>query len=226
MKQYSFFIIGFLTFSVLLVSSCKDDKVETEPEVDYGYTYFPMQANLVREYKVVEERYAGKNIDSTSYYLKEELQAVENKGDENQQVVRRYKRSSTTAEWVFDSLWVQAQNEETAFSIENNLRLVKMTFPLVEGTSWDRNLYNVNEVKQVIVQEFGKPIQQNTLLFEETVKVKIDSFITLVNSDYQYEVYAKNVGLIKTYSKHLNHQPKKDTTGTRVEKVLIGYAQK
>lgn len=225
MKQFSFFTIGFLVFSVFTLSSCKQDKVEEEPALDSGYAYFPMNEKLVREYKVLEERYAGETIDTTSYFLKEELQVVENKGDENQQVVRRYKRTSATAEWVFDSLWIQARNDASAFSIENNLRLLKLTFPLVEGTSWDRNLYNVNETKLVVAQELGKPMQQQGLIFEETIKVKIDSFITFVNSDYAFEVYAKNIGLVKSYSKYLNHQPNKDTTGTRIEKVLISYVQ-
>lgn len=210
------FIYSFLV--LCLFSSCGND-ADPLPEIYYGYEYFPLDGIAVKEYKVIEERYTGSTIDSNEYFLKEEFQESSVVSDETQQVVKRYKRLSEESDWVFDSLWVIARNEERAFSIENNLRLVKLHFPLSIGNEWDRNEYNVNNDRLVILETLEEVSTEGKM----TAKVSVESFTSLVNRDIQYEVYAKNIGLINQYSEHLNHQPGKDTVGTRVGQILTAY---
>ena len=93
---------------MVFLVACGGEETETQP-VDTGESYFPMKKGLYREYEIVDERYQRGSIDTSIYYLREELKEVVDAADEQQQLVRRYKRPDLSSEWVFDSTWVQAK---------------------------------------------------------------------------------------------------------------------
>lgn len=210
-----------LVYTVLIFSliSCGGDETETQP-VDTGESYFPMKEGSFREYKIVDERYQRGSIDTSIYYLKEELKIVEDASDEQQQFVRRYKRTDTTSAWVFDSTWVQAKNETNAFYVENGVRYNKLEFPLFSDKKWNFNAFNTKDELTYKVRFIDGKFHD----FEPAIYISdVDSIESLVNREYQYEVYLKEIGLAEKHNEKLNFQPGKDTVGYRIHQKLMKY---
>ena len=212
---------AYCFFIIMLLTSCGGKDVETEPS-DKGYDYFPLVEGLYREYQVVDERFQVGTIDTSIYFLREELQETVDASDEMQQLVRRYKRTDTLSDWKFDSTWIQAKNEINAFYLENSVRFNKLEFPLFTNKKWDMNAYNTQSDLQSEVRFVGGKYNG----FEEVTYIAIDSFFNLVGREHMYEVYKKNVGLVEKHNESLNHQPKADTVGFRIHQKLIKYGQK
>lgn len=192
-------------------------------EESRGLGYFPIEGVTNKEYRVIEERYNGSSIDTTIFYLKEEFEGKALIGDEYQQIIKRYKKVNINDSWVLDSLWKNARTSTHAFSIENNIRFVKLSFPLKVNGEWDKNDYNTFEEKVILLDDKDVSRDLNGVQYPKTVKVMFDDFTSLVNRDIQFEIYAEDIGLLRVYSEHLNHQPGKDTVGTRVEQILLSY---
>lgn len=203
----------------LFLVSCGGDETETQP-VDTGEAYFPMKEGLYREYKIVDERYQRGSIDTSIYYLREELKEVVEVSDEQQQWVRRYKRPDLSSEWLFDSTWVQAKNELNAFYVENGVRFNKLEFPLFSDKQWDFNAFNAKDELTYQVRFINGQFNE----FTPAIYISdVDSIESLVSREYEYEVYLKEVGLAEKHKENLNFQPGLDTVGSRIHQQLIHY---
>lgn len=193
---------------VVVVSSCGNAKdVDANPPLDpdLGKTYFFLEANKFREYDVYEIRYTGVDIsDTLEYQLREEVKEAFTTNGIESRVVHRLTRSLSGAPWVLDSVWTARVERERAVSVENNLPLQKLIFPVDVGRRWDRNLLNGNEA---IVQEyltFNQPFTQGFNTFLKACVVQVsndndenDTGLAITFRDERTEVYADSIGLVR-----------------------------
>lgn len=193
---------------------------------DYGYEYFPIIEGRYIEYNVLFENYNSGVVDTSNYQIREEWSDIDSLTDEQQQQVRLYKRLNGDSDWELDSVWTQSINVQAAFRTERDIRFQRLEFPLFEGAEWDVNDFNVMSSNSAVVQSIDHNVIVNNQEFSSGMRISIDSFFTFVNRDYQYEKYAKGVGLIERYHEKLNFQPGKDTLGFRVHQSLSSYGQK
>ncbi len=210
-----------LIYSILMLflTACGGEETDPQP-LETGESYFPMKKGLYREYVVIDERYQRGSIDSSIYFLREELKEVVIASDEQQQFVRRYKRPDSSSDWMFDSTWLQAKTLSNAFYIENGIRYNKLEFPLHADQQWDFNAYNSKNELTYQVRLINKRFNE----FEPVIYISdADSIESLVNREYEYEVYLKEVGLAEKHTEKLNFQPGKDTVGFRIHQKLITY---
>ncbi len=210
-----------LIYSILMLflTACGGEETDPQP-LKTGESYFPMKKGLYREYVVIDERYQRGSIDSSIYFLREELKEVVVATDEQQQLVRRYKRSDSFSDWTFDSTWVQAKTEASAFYVENGIRYNKLEFPLFVDKQWDFNAYNTMGELTYQVRFINNRFNG----FEPAIYISdVDSIESLVSREYEYEVYLKEVGLAEKHKEKLNFQPGKDTVGFRIHQKLITY---
>ena len=55
--------------------------------------------------------------------------------------IERYERKSNLLDWEIKDIWTTVLTEDGAEWIEENMRFLKMVFPLREGVEWDGNRY-------------------------------------------------------------------------------------
>ncbi|MEI6124195.1 MAG: hypothetical protein WCQ95_11280 [Bacteroidota bacterium] len=204
--RYIRFCILFVVFG-LAFFSCKK---ETELPVDMGYKYFPVNTGHWAIYNVDSISYNDFTgaIDSFHFQIKEFVESVfvDNSGAETQRL-ECYYRPNDTSNWVIRDVWAENLTASTAQRVEENLRLVKLVFPVTEGLQWNGNAYNMLGEQNYEYDNVHSTFAINGFSFDSTLVVKQKELYTLISEDLQKEIYAARVGLVyKRYVK-LSKQP-------------------
>ena len=119
----------------------------TAPEpVDLGYEYFPLNFGEIRVYEVQKIEHKVAQLSDTTYYqLKEVVGEAFKSGNEDVYPIERYVRENENLAWRLDSVWSARRNAYQAVVVENNISIIKLSFPLEEGRRWDGNAMNYRD---------------------------------------------------------------------------------
>lgn len=222
-------VFGFL-FLTMVASSCSEDSETTTTSP--GYDYFPLETGMYTTYEVDsifhDQPLAGVPgiHDTAHYFLKEVVDStfLDAEGETGYRIVR-YKRDSTNQEWILTDIWSAKLSPNNAERIEENLRYVKLAFPISRFSNWDGNALNNLDEWRFSYDSLYIPRQYGDLNFQETVTVDERFFLTEVNDEFAYEVYAKDVGLIFRHHKVLFTRP--SYLNNRVaQNIISGYEYK
>ncbi|MBP7450356.1 MAG: hypothetical protein KA817_09970, partial [Flavobacteriales bacterium] len=156
---------------VMVLVGCK--KQETG-EPDLGLGYFPNVIGSWIEYQVDSigrDDEAGVH-DTVSYRLKEKV--VEAYYDPQGRLAYRIHRMVRNADnlWVVRDVWTRTVSTSAAETTEENLRRLKISFPVALGRAWDMNVYNVEEELELTHREIGIAYTVNGLAFDKTTLVE------------------------------------------------------
>lgn len=214
---------------MLALAACKK---ETEVvALNYGYNYFPLQIGKYVTYNVQTTTYdivaAGTPYDLkiltnagieyvdtvfTSFQMKEEI--VDTIKDNNGRLgykIHRYKRPDATQPWVIDRVWAAYRSATEAEKVEDdNLRFVRLIFPIDSASTWKATKYINEEETYTIASETLTPYKGWRSKYLDIDKpftingIAMDSTLHLTHVDddgaterrYVEERYARNIGLI------------------------------
>lgn len=210
------FTFFFLVSIVILFQNCKSKSTFEDYQPEMGYDYFPLQIGKYRTYVVDSILYdIGDNnmIDTTHSrtFVKHVVAdtIIDNLGRSGFKI-ERYERLNDTLSWEIKDIWTAIQTEEKAEWIEENLRFIKMVFPLKEGTEWDGNKFiDISTIVPIAGEsvEVFKSWDYEILSVDETEQIGNFTFenistISQANSEnlieirYSQEKYAKEIGLV------------------------------
>ncbi len=183
-----------LALTGALVTGCNKD--DNEEPIDLGYDFFPNNIGTFIEYEVDSLNHDLVN-DTTHFFLREVLveEFVDNEG---QLAVRveRYKRTSSNDDWTISDVWVQKRTTTTAERVEENLRFVRLAFPINQQQSWNGNAYNTLGAWEHSYQNVYETQMYNGLVFHNTITVMQVDNVNLIDQEQATEVYARDIGLI------------------------------
>lgn len=203
-------------FAFILIASCKR-KVIPADNVELGKDYFPLQIGHFIEYDVDSIKFNDftHTIDSFHFELKDiyESEFLDNEGRKSF-MVNRYKRQDNTYPWVEDLTYYVTETPFNVEVIEDNLRFVKMVFPVKINTKWHGNLYIPSTLLPELIWLSGweykyvninEPHGNGFLNFDNTVTVNEADIVVGDSLDalnysariFSKEIYAKNVGLVQ-----------------------------
>jgi hypothetical protein len=190
------FIVITLILSITLIISCKKDKALPP---DLGYNYYPTSVGWYIEYEIDSIVYNDftNNIDTIHYFLKEVIESeFENASDSVLFRIERFKRNNITDEWGISDVWFVIKNNNSIIRTEENIRYVKMIFPVKNGARWNGNTYNTFQEQIYEYIKKDETFKFDNLSFDSTVTVKQLENINLIEKQESKEVYARNIGLI------------------------------
>ncbi|MFN7119134.1 MAG: hypothetical protein ACK4TA_20215 [Saprospiraceae bacterium] len=206
-----------LLLVILLITGCKEETETIDNQEDYAY--FPLEVGRYWVYEVdsllVSPTTGGNKIDSTRSYLKDTLveQFIANNGDTVYRA-ERYQRRNPGEPWQIAAVFTMSRNQEQAFRTEDNIRLVKLAFPLRRPDGWTSTAYvdpmttvtvNGNAIApfnfwegRARVTDIGEPLTLGSLQFPETVTATyVNRNDIVIAYRFAQEVYAKGVGLVR-----------------------------
>jgi hypothetical protein len=136
--------------------------------------------------------------------------------------MERYIRPNTNKNWEIEKAWMANKTNFRAVEQLENLREVKLTFPVKTGISWDANAENTLEKEEYSVENSAIDTSINGITYNQVYRV--DHFYITdplqINTEISYEHYAPNVGLVNKYEKFV----KRFTTGIPGDPVIdSGY---
>ena len=208
-----------------LFAACKDSSDTIELDLDYGYEYFPLEIGKYRSYQVdsfiFDSTAQGIVIDTSRSYIRETYIDTlrDNSGRLTYLVERAHKRNLQDA-WQVTDIWQEVKTERQAERIEENLRFIKMTFPLQEGNLWNGNLFIdertiipvAGESIEIFknwsyeVDELNTSFAVNDMTFDDVAILFQADNENAIELRYSEEKYARNVGLISREMRILDTQ--------------------
>ncbi|MGQ0828630.1 MAG: hypothetical protein ACT4ON_09570 [Bacteroidota bacterium] len=216
MKKY----ISIFFISVILVPgffSCKKDKAATP---DMGYNYFPSETGTYVVYNVDSFYYNDFNvpttIDTFRFQLKEKIQSLYY-DNENRLTIRleRYiKNYSSTVPysqmpWILKNVWSENKTATNAEKVEENVRYVKLKFPVKENQKWNGNIQNTLPEWNYSYAFFDLSRTIGGIKFDSVLQVDQydDGSKNLVERRLYVEKYARNVGMVYKQVIDVESQP-------------------
>jgi len=197
---------AFFLVLAVFVGSCKKDP-PSEGVSSFHYNYYPYKQGSYWIYQAIEINHDVNALvphDTLVYDLKTEI------GDtlydnEGRMVYRfnRYKRNGQFNPWVQTDVWTTVVDENRAEIVEENIRRVALKFPVNSAISWDPNQFNFLPAQSAFYEQLHKPYSTGYVVSDSAVHVISIKELTLVSYQNQFEVYGKNIGLMKKYFKDI-----------------------
>jgi hypothetical protein len=218
---------------LLLLVSCNRKSDDTGD--DMGYNYYPLEEGNWYVYDVAVTKYNGSPTGTdSSYQMKEVIMEPVTVSDETRYQLYRYYRKNATQEWDTqpDSVWTVFRRGNQLVKVEDNVRYVKLSFPVDPSRFWNGNSMNNSEDETYIMKDVKRSftIPGTTTVHNPTVTVLQSDVYDKIKKNKRYEVFAENIGLVYRYSVTVKYsqapgQFGKDIidTGTHMEQRLTSY---
>ncbi|MCK9254562.1 MAG: hypothetical protein M0Q45_03655 [Bacteroidales bacterium] len=200
------FVILLALIFVLL--SCNKENIKPR-KFPLGSEYFPLNTSNNIIYKITEINIdKPSNVYDTSiYYLNEIVESpfIDNENDTAWRI-ERYIRKNNNSNWIINAVWSAKITKEYVVKVEENQRKIKIRFPIKKDLSWNGNLLNDMEIQEYKISRLDHKYDIGSFKFDSCLTVLHDSSLSLIHKNLNYEVYAKNIGLIYKEEIYINSQ--------------------
>jgi hypothetical protein len=167
--------------------------------VESGKDFYPIAKGSYWIYKVDTISYLFSGDTTTGhYFVKEKISDTLYQQEGNWvHRIELSRRQDTSQNWVIDSIWSIRVDQDKILKNQNNRPIVKLRFPLREGSRWDGNQFNTqqdsNSVFWYKVQNLNKPfLFGNENVQSVEIIQKIDS--NCINKSEFRELYLRGIG--------------------------------
>jgi hypothetical protein len=230
-------LTGVISLLILItVIGCKRT-LYNHPDDTLTHYYLPLKEGKYAVYQVdsLNFYYYGQLDTVTHYLVKDSVENsfTDNLGQVSYTVVRYITPASGPANWAASETNVVTPSARSIELSENNLRFIKLAYPLKDGLTWNGNSYlprdPYGDIFDYIAPE-NVDINQWTYTYQHvnqsfnTGSVNYDSTVTILQQDdsfnvpilidtsvahrtYWSETYARNIGLVYRHSILWEYQP-------------------
>jgi hypothetical protein len=188
----------------IIIFGCKDDAI-VEPAPRLYKQFFPLYTGYWIEYDADSVVHLDTDdiyqldtaIVSYDFRIREVVDTpfVDANGD-SAFTLLRYRRDNDTLPWTFMHVWTAKVTNSSAQKVEDNVRFIKMSFPIEERGSWNGNAYNYLQAEDYSYEELFDDRTYNSLYFDSTARVLQSDFISSINMIMKEEIYGRNAGMI------------------------------
>jgi hypothetical protein len=235
MKNRMLFVLFIALSSGAMISSCKKT-IPFQGNVLNNY-YLSLQVGKYITYRMdsLSFYYYGQNDTITSYLAKDsvEKQTVDGTGA-TVWLVTRYLSDTTGSFWIPSMTYTVSPSSSAIDVTEDNLRFVKLAFPMDLGYSWTGNTflpyapyqdlfsyndsYNLDlstwnyaytQVNQPFTVANGTTFDSATTVLQiaDSDNVPIINTTLFAEDTYWSETFAKHIGMIYRYTEMWEYQP-------------------
>lgn len=222
----SFYVL--ILFSTFLYTGCKDKEEVFDP----GYDYYPVSVGDYKVYNAQSVDFSPSDTIVENFEIKESVAEIFTINGETRYRLERYFRPNSSVAWPAtpDSIWSVAVSKSKVVKVENNVRFVKLIFPIENGRTWNGNVENDWGADEYILKDLGKPFTLSSQTFENTVSVvqSPNDSSNYINKDFRMEVFSKGCGMIYKVKEVYDYKQNSDGTIDLNHKISDGirYSEK
>ena len=215
--MHIFRLFVFFISIVLIINACGERvTLNYSSDVAEQYAYFPLRTGNYAVYRVDSIVYdfspgGGALRDSSVTFVKEVVaDTLRDQTGLLQYQIERYERSSDTLPWQLKSIGTASRTPGQAIRTENNLRFLKLIFPMDRRSQWDGNIW-IDEQREIeIAGERMRPFSNwnyevdsidvqaavGAFVFDSTLVVTEADDNNIIERRYSRVRYAKHVGVV------------------------------
>lgn len=197
-KKVDFLLVGVL-IAFFLTSCKKESSIQPENKA-INSNYFPLETGRYWIYQIDSLYYNDftSKIDTFNFQLKELIESdyIDEAGITAYRI-ERYYRENAQDNWQLKRIWHASKKNIFAFKTEENIKYVKMIFPVKSGTTWNGNSYNGLGEQTYKYLDVNKNATILNLSFDSVSTILHKADTSLISFENEFEQYAANVGLIK-----------------------------
>lgn len=211
-RPFAFFIAIFL-----IINGCGErETFDPYPLAESQYAYFPLETGKYVVYRVdsiVYDFAVGGGIlrDSSRTFVKEITgDTLRDQTGQLLYAIERYERKNADEPWTLKSIGTAARTASQAIRTEDNLRFLKLVFPLSRSSEWDGNLWIDKNREIEIAGERMRPFTNwqyevdsidvqavvGAFAFDSTLVVTEADDKNIIERRLSRVRYAKHVGLV------------------------------
>jgi hypothetical protein len=228
-------ILAALLFVLLplFYFSCKKDKPLNEG-MDFGYNYIPDGVGSYIIYQVDSISFDDitHKRDTTRYLLKEQIASFffDNVGRKTLRIERcrkKYKKGVPydSIPWSAPYVWIANKTSTDFQKVEENIRYIRLVFPLKNGVEWNANSYNTFPEKRYKVASLDKKEVINSIAFDSVLFVKQIEKVDFIQYRYEIEKYGRNIGLLYKERDSIYHGGTPDSIGYTFVQKIVSYGK-
>ncbi len=186
--------------SICYLTSCSKDTKSSQTNNDIaGYWYFPTDTGHWVIYNVDSISISSAHpADTYHYRLKEYIPStyIDNSGNLTERI-ERYIWNDSSVTWNISNVWTSNVHTQDAEKVEDNVRYVKLSFPVKVNATWNGNAFNsIYPEWDYTYSNIDQPFSIGSLHFDSTLTVIQVQDSNLVYKHVGIEKYAKGVGMI------------------------------
>lgn len=205
--------------------SCRKDKFEDKNR-EFGKEFVNNRVGSSITYNVMEIQFDEifQKNDTSYYQLKEffESEFIDNKGNVAQRI-ERHKRATDTSNWVALGVYYQVVTESAIERVEENIRFLKLTFPVAEDNFWNYNSLNNLPKRYYFYEKIRQNYKTGSYNFDVTTTVTTEPELDIFTDFYHEEIYAKGIGLVFKNYTNIEINPQKLKRGFKYIYTLKEY---
>lgn len=216
----------YLIIFLLVLSSCHDTEMEPDNSI-YGYEYFPLSTGTYQIYEVAQTDYLNSGeVIVSDYQIRHEIAESFISANEETFIINRFTRVNQDNDWEYLNTWQSKRTKFNAIVSEGNLALLKLTFPVKAGSTWNGNSFNTLDTDTYIIDSLNFAFELNGQDFDNTLTViQADNQDFIVAQDKRFEIYGKQIGLIYKEVINLNYCADENCLGQEIVETGIEYRQ-
>lgn len=188
--------ILFVLMIAFFISCSRDSSTPINGD-PAGYGYFPIDTGhwVIYDYDSIATSANG--VDTFHYQLQEHITAtfLDNTGQTTERI-ERYVKLSDTSQWTICDVWTANLHANDAERVEDNVRYIKLAFPVQLNATWNGNAFNFYPEWDYTYTDIDQPTTIGALSFDSTLTVFQHQENYLTDTIYAVEQYAKGVGMI------------------------------
>lgn len=211
-NKYKIFRSGLMLLVLLSVLSCKKE-TEMLDESTFGYDFFPVATGKSWTYASDSIIYdnGGAKRDTFRSFIREEIgeKFLDEEGHPVFKVYRFFRRNQNDA-WTRINTWTTEVDSARAIRTEENLKFVKLVFPVKKGLRWDGNVFIDEDLRIEVAGESIEPYKNWKHRMEETdevytykgagipsIRVNLVDDSSIIDRRKVTEYYGKGLGLVR-----------------------------
>ncbi len=217
-------------FLIVITSSCQDSTVEPVP---FDTSYFPLSTGkfIIYEVDSIVMSDFFNTTDTVHYQLMEAVDsAYTDAGGRQAFRIVRSRLDSLNGAWRIIDVWSANVTETTAEKVEENLRFIKLSFPVLLNKTWAGNSYINTDSPLVYLDDWEYKYTDVNETFD-TYAGTFDSVITVLQHEdinaiqtvFYQEKYAKQVGMIYKEEQNFETQPGSYPNGYILKMMIVQH---
>jgi hypothetical protein len=207
---------------IIICYSCSKKEEETVLP-DLGHDYAGLEVGKFVVYDVDSFFYDDfdNSIDTSYYQIKEVVDSeFEDLEGEPAYKIIRYRKEIDSTNWVLIDVWNSKLTQTNFQKSEENVKFIKLIFPVGDGKTWNGNSMNsIGEMQY----EYTAVDQSETIggvgLSSVLTVIQLDN-VNLVEEYYHEEKFARGIGLV--YKKQVDISKKEFDTSTGLFERTLG----